>query len=66
MFHPREQSWHDHFAWQGYRIVGITPIGRAVVAAFDLNSNRRLRIRQAEKTFGLFPPGSKSELIKTP
>src|SRR5262245_7459772 len=57
LYNPRTQSWDNHFAWQGYRVVGKTPGGRALVVAFDLNHPRRLRIRQAEGYFGLFPPG---------
>jgi hypothetical protein len=30
--------------------------GRATIAALDLNHERRIRIRQAEQMFGLFPP----------
>lgn len=56
LFHPRVDHWEDHFAWDGYRVVGRTPVGRALVAAFDLNHPRRLRIREAEEHFGLFPP----------
>jgi hypothetical protein len=57
LFHPRTQAWDTHFAWDDYQIVGLTAIGRATVVALDLNQPRRLRIRQAEQTFGLFPPG---------
>jgi hypothetical protein len=56
LFHPRRQIWSQHFQWQGYVLVGKTPVGRATIAAFALNHPRRLRIRQAEERFGLFPP----------
>jgi hypothetical protein len=56
LFHPRRERWGDHFTWDGVRVVGLTPTGRATVAALDLNAARRLRIREAEKLFGLFPP----------
>jgi hypothetical protein len=56
LFHPRTNRWEDHFAWQEYAVVGRTPTGRALVAAFDLNSPRRLLIRQVEEYFELFPP----------
>lgn len=56
LFHPREDRWHDNFRWEGYRIVPLTAIGRATVAAMDFNNPRRIRIRQAEEKFGLFPP----------
>lgn len=56
VFHPRQNRWEEHLAWEGYLIVGLTSIGRALIAAFDLNHERRCRIRQAEELFGLFPP----------
>jgi hypothetical protein len=42
--------------WWGYTVVGRTPLGRALVAAFDLNQPRRVLIRDAEESFDLFPP----------
>jgi hypothetical protein len=48
--------WDDHFVWLGYTVLGQTPVGRALVAAFDLNHPRRVLIREAEEHFDLFPP----------
>ena len=56
MFHPRQDEWAEHFAWEGFELVGRTPIGRALVQAFNLNHVRRVRVRQVEARFGLFPP----------
>lgn len=56
LFNPRTQRWADHFRWDGSRVVGRTPIGRAAIQLLDLNHPRRLLIRQAEELFGLFPP----------
>lgn len=56
LFHPRSNEWSDHFRWEGYHIVGLTPIGRATVEALLLNNERRIKIRQAEALFALFPP----------
>ena len=56
LFNPRTDSWTDHFQWDGYRIVGVSAIGRASVSVLDLNHLRRLLIRQAEELFDLFPP----------
>src|SRR5688572_491323 len=56
LFDPRAERWGDHFSWDGYYIMPRSAIGRATVAAFDLNQPRRIRIRQAEELFGLFPP----------
>jgi hypothetical protein len=47
--------WADHFQWDGYRIVGVSAIGRATVVLLDLNHPRRVLIREAETLFGLFP-----------
>ena len=56
LFNPAQQAWSRHFRFSGYRIEGLTPTGRATIAALDLNQPRRLRIRQAEEAFGLYPP----------
>ena len=56
LFRPRADRWSDHFAWQGYTVVGLTAIGRTAIAALDLNNPRKLLIRQSEEYFGLFPP----------
>lgn len=39
LFHPRQHDWREHFAWSDdYTImIGLTPIGRATIAALDLN-----------------------------
>jgi hypothetical protein len=56
LFNPRKDDWNDHFRWQAYEVKPLTPTGRATVAALELNHARRIRIRQAEELFGLFPP----------
>ena len=57
MFHPRREIWSDHFEWHGFELLGLTPVGRALVDCFCLNHERRQRIRHAEQLFGLYPPG---------
>ena len=56
MFHPRRDNWSDHFRFEGYSMVGLTGRGRAIVAAFELNTTKYIFIRSAEREFGLFPP----------
>jgi len=56
LFHPREDTWNDHFRWDDHSIVGRTPVGLATEDALQLNNERRILIRQAEQLFGLFPP----------
>jgi len=55
LFHPRLQVWAEHFQWNGLEVLGRTAIGRGTVAALELNSERRQRIREAERLFDLFP-----------
>jgi hypothetical protein len=55
LFNPRNMNWREHFQWEGHRVKALTPTGRATVEALHLNHERRLRIRRAEETFGLFP-----------
>jgi hypothetical protein len=56
LFHPRSHKWSDHFCWDGLKVLGLTPTGRATVEAFSLNAPRRQLIRAAEGNFGFFPP----------
>jgi len=41
LFHPHCQRWSEHFAWSadGLRIVGLSPTGRATVAALHLDDD---------------------------
>ncbi|MFN0165908.1 MAG: HNH endonuclease [Bryobacteraceae bacterium] len=45
LFHPRLQTWAEHFRLQGVRIEGITAVGRATVHVLALNDARRLELR---------------------
>jgi hypothetical protein len=56
LFHPRRDRWADHLRFEEFELRGLTAVGRAVIAAFDLHSERCVLIRQAEAVFGLFPP----------
>jgi hypothetical protein len=56
LFNPRTDDSNDHFRWDGYHITGLTQTGQATVEALFLNHERRIRIRQAEELFDLFPP----------
>jgi hypothetical protein len=37
LFNPRRDSWRIHFRWDGMQLLGISPLGRATVAALKLN-----------------------------
>ena len=55
-FNPRSDVWAEHFEWDDYTLIGKTEVGRVTIQALDLNHERRIKIRQAEQLFGLFPP----------
>jgi hypothetical protein len=56
LFNPRLDSWRTNFRWEGLRVVGITPRGRATVAALSMNRPLALAIREEETDRGRHPP----------
>jgi hypothetical protein len=47
LFHPRLQSWEEHFRLEGARIVGVSSSGRATVAVMEFNMQDRVQVRLA-------------------
>lgn len=47
LFDPRGDRWHDHFRWDGVRVVGLTPAGRATVVALAMNDGFQIGSRLA-------------------
>jgi hypothetical protein len=59
LFHPRLERWSEHFRWSedGLRIVGLTPTGRATVAALHLDDDPlALAVRANWILAGWHPP----------
>ncbi|MGB7160036.1 MAG: HNH endonuclease signature motif containing protein [Tepidisphaeraceae bacterium] len=56
LFNPRADQWPEHFDWNRYEIIALTPIGRATLRTLQMNAPRKILIRQAEELFALFPP----------
>jgi hypothetical protein len=59
LFNPRTQKWSEHFQWSddGLRILGLTAIGRATVAALHLDSDPdALVVRSYWVEAGRHPP----------
>jgi hypothetical protein len=59
LFNPRTQKWSEHFQWSddGLRILGLTAIGRATVAALHLDSDPdALVVRSYWVEAGWHPP----------
>ena len=56
LFNPRRDLWHEHFRWDGLRLVGLTACGRATVEALKMNRPLVLAIRDEELARGRHPP----------
>ena len=58
LFHPRRQRWRDHFVWNDdcSEVLGVTPTGRATVAALRLNRPGVVNLRRVLFAAGLHPP----------
>ena len=47
LFHPRNQTWSDHFAWDGIYLVSGTSIGRTTIRVLNMNSEEQLALRSS-------------------
>ena len=59
LFHPRQQTWSDHFRWSvddPTRLEGSTAIGRATIAALQMSSRRAMQIRRWLMLINRHPP----------
>ena len=58
LFDPRHQAWSEHFSWtsEGDCVLGMTPTGRATVAALNLNRPSLVKARQLWVSVGWHPP----------
>jgi hypothetical protein len=58
LFHPRDQSWEEHFAWSRDSsgiLMGTTECGRATIARLQLNHPEMIALRTLLAVLGLFP-----------
>lgn len=46
LYHPRHDTWSEHFELQEGVLVGLTPTGRVTVALLKLNRGDRIQERQ--------------------
>jgi hypothetical protein len=58
LFHPQRDRWSEHFAWSadGSELVGLTPTGRATVAALRMNRPQLVRMRKLWSALDEHPP----------
>jgi len=57
MFNPRQDDWETHFQLDhgDASIIGLTPVGRAVITLLRFNSFSQLNARNGWIRLGLFP-----------
>lgn len=55
LFHPRRDIWSEHFHWDGPRLVGDTPTGRATIRCLAINHPDALVLRELLIAEGVFP-----------
>jgi len=70
LFHPRQQHWHEHFAWSedGTQIIGLTSCGRATIEALQLNHSLIVATRTIWVQTGYHPsglPGDSAETVSS-
>ena len=46
LFHPRRDTWNEHFRYEGPVLIGLTPAGRATISVLAINSLLRTAARQ--------------------
>ena len=58
LFHPRQMTWQDHFAWDEdvTQMIGITPTGRATVVLLQTNRDGVINMRRVLAMMGYHPP----------
>lgn len=58
LYHPRQQNWGEHFAWNNdfTLILGLTPTGRATVEKLQLNRDGVVNLRRVLSSIGYHPP----------
>ena len=58
LFHPRVQSWTEHFTWNDdfTQIIALSPSGRVTVKALKMNRIESVNLRKVLYAFGEHPP----------
>jgi hypothetical protein len=59
LFHPRHDTWSDHFEWDetGTVVIGLTSTGRATILALQMNNPLIVAARRRWVNVGWHPPG---------
>ena len=55
LFHPRQDDWAEHFAWDGPELRGLTAVGRTTIDVLRINLPERVEHRRLLQELGVFP-----------
>ena len=55
LFHPRRDTWSDHFRWNGPQLIGLTPVGRTTIDVLRINHLDAVAVRASLIDEGVFP-----------
>jgi hypothetical protein len=53
-YHPRENSWSEHFAWNGVVLLGLSAVGRAAIHRYSLTAHVDSRFERPRDCSGCF------------
>jgi hypothetical protein len=53
LFHPRQDSWHEHFLWDGPNLTSCTAIGRTTIDVLSINLPERVELRRTLISIGI-------------
>jgi 5-methylcytosine-specific restriction endonuclease McrA len=56
LFHPRQQCWEDHFAWDGARLVAKSAAARTTIHLLQINRADAVAVRRLLMQEGVFHP----------
>lgn len=56
LYHPRQDTWNEHFAWDGPLIKPLTAVGRTTLLVLRMNDSIRVAARMLLIEEGRFPP----------
>ncbi len=55
LFHPRKDSWNEHFRVEGAKIEPLTEVGKVTLRLLRMNSAERVAEREILQRLGRYP-----------
>jgi hypothetical protein len=59
LFHPRRDTWSDHFRWNGPVLQGLTDVARVTIDVLSINDPARVILRSLCIQAGDFSPSAR-------